>query len=255
MRVKANPYDFLTRPTHMRRGSLASHVAEQFRQAIVSLRLRPGTMLDKAEICSRLGVSRSPVAEAMARLKAEGLIEILPQRGTVVSLVSIGAVEEYIFVRKGLESETVRTLAKSQPEGLIDALNANLERQRVTLADDDMVGFHPLDLEFHEILLSAVGYGRMKTMVDTARNNLDRARQLTNSRRRIHVGIKEHSDIVSALAVRDGERAAHLMRLHLDGVLREVYQLARDCPHIFTDGIIAVQAIEPPRKDAALQNG
>ena len=62
MRVKANPYDFLTRPTHMRRGSLASHVAEQFRQAIVSLRLRPGTMLDKAEICSRLGISRSYIS-------------------------------------------------------------------------------------------------------------------------------------------------------------------------------------------------
>jgi GntR family transcriptional regulator, rspAB operon transcriptional repressor len=251
MPTTTDPYEFLTRPEHMPRGSLANHVAEQFREAIVSLKLRPGTMLDKAEICTRLGVSRSPVAEAMARLQSEGLIEILPQRGTVVSLVSIGAVEEYIFVRKALESETVRALARARPEGLIEALEKNLERQREVVAADDTVAFHPLDLEFHEILLSAIGYGRMKAMVDTARSNLNRARQLTNSKRRIAVGMQEHFAIVSALTESDGELAANLMRSHLDGVITEVHQLARDCPHLFNDGVIAFHAISQSASDDA----
>lgn len=245
MRGNADPYDFLVRPAYMPRGSLANHVADQFREAIVSLRLRPGTMLDKSAICARLGISRSPVAEAMARLKSEGLIEILPQRGTVVSLVSIGDVEESIFVRKGLECETVRTLAESIPDGLLDALKDNLERQRHTVAALDTVRFHPLDLEFHALIIDAVGHGRMKAMVESARNNLNRARQLTNSQRRVATGVKEHTQIVEALEDRDANRAAAIMRTHLEGVLTEVYQLARDCPHLFADGIIAFPAIEP----------
>lgn len=247
-----NLYDFLVRPGHIRRGSMACYVADQFRPAIVNLRLLPGTMLDKAEICSRLGVSRSPVSEAMAMLKSEGLIDILPQRGTIVSLVSIEAVEESIFVRKALEGETVRALSECPPEGLIEALNANLERQRATVDKDDRAGFHLLDLEFHEILLKAMGHNRMKAMVDTARNNLDRARQLTNSTRRINVGIQEHADIVAAITARDVERATLLMRMHLDGVLAEVYQLQRDCPDIFSNGIIEMPPIKALKEARSL---
>lgn len=237
------PYDFLVRPEHMPRGSLANHVADQLREAIVTLRLKPGTMLDKAEICQRLGVSRSPVAEAMARLKAEGLIDILPQRGTVVSLVSIGAVEEYIFVRRALESETVRILAHSRPRALIERLRDSLRRQEEVVAAGDMVAFHPLDLEFHEILLSAVGYSRMKAMVDTARNNLDRARRLTNSSRRVTTGLRQHTQIVDALEQQDADGAAQMMRHHLDGVVHEVYQLAQEAPELFADGVIAFKAL------------
>lgn len=249
MKAKADPYDFLVRPEHMPRGSLASHVVEQFRNAIVSLKLAPGTMLDRTEICDRLGVSRTPVAEAMARLKSEGLIEILPQRGTIVSLVSIDAVEEYIFMRKALEGETVRVLAQNRPEGLIEALEDNLERQRASFSADDSA-FHELDLEFHNLMLTAAGYRRIKAMVDTARNNLSRARQLVSSRRRIGVGIDQHADILEAITGGHGEHAAHLMRDHLDGVLREVHLIARQSPELFTDGIIAFPAIAPAEANA-----
>lgn len=245
MTGNADPYDFLVRPAYMPRGSLANHVADQFRAAIVSLKLRPGTMLDKAEICARLGVSRSPVAEAMARLKAEGLIEILPQRGTVVSLVSIGDVEESIFVRKGLECEAMRTLAQNTPTGLLDALKDNLERQRRVVDALDAARFHPLDLEFHELIVDAVGHGRMKAMVESARNNLNRARQLTNSTQRVATGLKEHALIVEALEGGDPNRAAAIMRQHLEGVLAEVYQFARNSPHLFAGGIITFRAIAP----------
>ncbi|WP_196260894.1 GntR family transcriptional regulator [Pelagibacterium limicola] len=249
MNANTDPYDFLERPIHMPRGSLASHVADQFRHAIVTLKLTPGTMLDKSEICARLGVSRSPVAEAMARLKSEGLIDILPQRGTVVSPVSLSAVEEYIFVRRGLECETVRALARSRPEGMVEALRANLERQQQVVEADDTVAFHPLDLEFHEILLKSTGYPRMKAMVDTARNNLDRARQLTNSKRRITEGLYQHMAITEAIEHGDGDMAARLMRKHLDDVVTEVRQLASESPHLFNGGIIVFDAIAPKLQD------
>lgn len=235
MTITARPYSFLSRPDHLPRGSLAGHVTGQLREAIVSLQLKPGTMLDKNEICLRLGVSRSPVSEALARLQSEGLIDILPQRGSVVSRVSLAAVEEYIFIRKALEGETVRLLALNTPPGLVDALEGNLEGQRASAAREDRNGFHLLDLQFHELLLNAVRYRRMKSIVDTARNNLDRARQLTNSIRRIAVGIEEHAVIVKAIRTGAGDIAARNMRSHLDGMVEAVFELARQKPEMFDD--------------------
>lgn len=235
MTTHASPYSFLTRPDHLPRGSLASHVAGQLREAIVTLQIKPGTMLDKNEICVRLGVSRSPVSEALARLQGEGLIDILPQRGSVVSRVSLAAVEEYIFIRKALEGEAVRILARNTPPGLIAALEANVKQQRAMAAREDRQRFHLLDLQFHELLLNAVGYTRMKGIVETARNNLDRARQLTNSIRRIAIGIEEHAAIVDAIRSGHDDLAAQTMRQHLDGMVEAVIELAGEKPTMFDD--------------------
>jgi GntR family transcriptional regulator, rspAB operon transcriptional repressor len=239
----ANAYAFLVRPEHLPRGSLAGQVADQLRRAIVNLDLKPGTMLDKSIIGEKLGVSRSPISDAIAQLQGEGLVEVLPQRGSIVSLVSVAAVEEYIFVRKALEGAVVKKLASAPPENLIVELETNLKAQRQSVADDDRAGFHVLDLRFHELLLSAIPYRRMKAMVDTARNNLDRARRLTNSSRRIGTGITEHISVLEAIKTGDGLAAANRMEMHLDGMVTELYGLAQERPGLFADGEIAEQRL------------
>lgn len=239
MNEPAGGYTFLERPEHMPRGSLAGHVTDRLRQAIVTLKLKPGTMLDKGEICARLGVSRSPVAEAVAKLQSEGLIDVLPQRGSVVSLVSLAAVREFVVIRKALECETVRILAADPPEGLIATLNQTLERQRAAEQADDAQLFHAMDIQFHEHLLAATGYRRLKAMVDAARNNLDRARHLSEKVRRLPIVIEEHQAIVDAIAANEGERAARTMRGHLDGMVTSVFEVARQSPSLFSDGELA----------------
>lgn len=230
-------YSFLSSSAEMQRGSMAARVAAQLRNAIIDLRLPPGTMLDKSQICARLGVSRSPVAEAFARLEAEGLLDILPQRGTVVSFLSLGAIKEYIFIRKALEGEAVRTLASRRPPGLVERLEANIEAQRESTRNEDRETFHRLDLEFHDELLNALDYRRMKAVVDTARNNLDRARQMTNTIRRIAVGIEEHANIVAEIKAGKGEKAARAMHVHLDGMIRETEALADRHPELFVSRV------------------
>ena len=88
------PYKFLVNAATPQRGSVTASVTEQLRNAIISLELKPGEILDKGAICERLGVSRFPVSEALARLQSEGLVEIMPQRGSMVSRVRIGDVGE-----------------------------------------------------------------------------------------------------------------------------------------------------------------
>lgn len=226
-------YSFLSNSAELPRGSMAAQVAAQLRSAIIDLRLPPGTMLDKAQICARLGVSRSPVAEAFARLESEGLLDILPQRGTVVSFLSLGAIKEYIFIRKALEGEAVRMLATRRPPGFTEKLEANIEAQRESARNEDRETFHRLDLQFHDELLNALDYRRMKAVVDTARNNLDRARQMTNTIRRIAVGIEEHAHIVAEIKAGKGDRAARAMHVHLDGMISETEALADRHPELF----------------------
>src|SRR3569623_590029 len=110
MSAHASPYDFLAAPLTVARGNVTASVTEELRRAIVTQELRPGEVLVKGAICERFGVSRFPVSEALARLQADGLVDIQPQRGSTVSLVRLADVIECMLIRKALECEALRVL-------------------------------------------------------------------------------------------------------------------------------------------------
>src|ERR1041384_6327568 len=107
MNTEARPYQFLAVPATPTRGNVTVFVTDVLRQAGGTLQLQPGEVIDKGAICDRLGVSRFPVSEALARLQAEGLVDIQPQRGSTVSLVRVPDVAEYMLIRRALECEVV----------------------------------------------------------------------------------------------------------------------------------------------------
>ena len=229
-------YKFLVNAATPQRGSVTASVTEQLRNAIISLELKPGEILDKGAICERLGVSRFPVSEALARLQSEGLVEIMPQRGSMVSRVRIGDVVEYMLIRKALESEAVRLLvARATPE-LLKELEANLGEQARAAKRGDRETFHHHDLEFHEILFEALRFPRIKSVIDSARANLDRARLLILDPRRLSNTHAEHKAIIDAIAAGDPDRAAAAMRAHIDKVTGELLAFARETPELFADG-------------------
>ena len=84
-------------------GSLGAKVYQTLRQAILSLSYRPGEILRKPEICAELGVSRSPVSDAVARLAGEGLVDVVPQAGTYVARFSMAEIREGAFLREAIE--------------------------------------------------------------------------------------------------------------------------------------------------------
>ena len=185
MTPTVSPYQFLTPPAIPTRGNVTAYVTDSLRRAIVTLELRPGEVLDKGAICERLGASRFPVSEALARLQGEGLVDILPQRGSTVSLVRVADVLEYMLIRKALESEAVRVLIGNQSPELIETLRHNLARQRAAADVDDRAGFHARDLEFHDMLFAAMRFDKIKSVIESARANLDRARRLIITPRRL----------------------------------------------------------------------
>jgi len=235
MIAKGKSYDFLENIRAEKRGGATARVVDILRNAIVMHAFEPGAPLDKARLCEKLGVSRFPVSEALARLKAEGLVDIQPQRGTTVSLIRLSDVRENMFLRKALEVEAVKSLARTIDDAVLDRLNDNLAAQKQVATGGDKQDFHGLDLAFHDTLLSALGFPRVKAAAESARLALDRVRLLLSSPLRNARTIEEHGHIVAALTQRDSARAALAMGDHLDQVMQELISFARREPELFTD--------------------
>jgi DNA-binding GntR family transcriptional regulator len=236
MRTAGSPYEFLIPPVSPARGNVTVNVTDTLRQAIVTLGLKPGEAIDKGAVCERLGVSRFPVSEALARLQTEGLVDILPQRGSIVSLVRIADVLEYMLIRKALEAEAVRVVTGKHSPELIDTLERNMSYQRAAAEIEDQPGFHERDLEFHDIIFGDMSFTRVKSVIEGTRANLDRARRLILTPRRLEVTIAEHEKILAGIVAGDGWQAATAMRAHIDSVMAELIDFARENPSVFADG-------------------
>ena len=236
MKPEASPYSFLTAPTALARGNVTTEVTNALRQAIVSLALPPGSIIDKSLVCEQLGVSRFPVSEALARLQIEGLVDIAPQRGSTVTLVRIADVREYMLIRKGLESEALRVFIGRHDSGLIAALHTNMAAQRAAAERDDAEAFHEIDIEFHDIIYRAMEFTKIKNIIDSARANLDRARWLIVTPRRLALTIAEHQAIFDGILAGDKDRAIAAIRAHIDAVMVELFAFAREHPDLFADG-------------------
>src|SRR5436190_23841790 len=133
---RKSEYAFLAPLSRAGRGGTVSRIQDLIRDAIVRLELPPGTFIDKAALCGRLGVSRFPVSEALGRLAAEGFVEVLPQRGTRVARIDLSDCRQAMFIRRALEAEAVRAIAPRADAGLLAALDRNLRDQESELGSD-----------------------------------------------------------------------------------------------------------------------
>lgn len=235
MSAPAVTYQFLSPGRGPAPGGATARVHAALREAIVQLDLKPGEFLDKQAIAGRMGVSRFPVGEAMNRLAAEGLVDIIPQSGSRVALIKISDARENMFFRRALEVEAVRSIARNASIALLDELRSNLHYQKAAIEAQDLKGFHGFDLAFHAALQEQLGYERVRNAIETARLGLDRVRRLLNTRRRLELTWAEHEAVVAALGARDGEAAGKAMHRHLDAVLEELESFAQDRPELFAD--------------------
>jgi len=226
-------YSFLQPLERTERGSTTERVYVSLRDAIVHRQLRPGEFVDKNLVCDRLGVSRFPVSEALGRLAAQGFVEVLPQRGTRVSRISLKDVRQNLLIRRALEAETVRELARRNPPS-VALLDENIAAQRAALAARDDAAYYNLDIEFHAILQKELGYPYVTTTIDAARAGLDRVRRMLGSLHRLELTFQEHAAVVDAIRAGNSEGAADAMRRHLDNVDLLLASFASENPDLFS---------------------
>jgi DNA-binding GntR family transcriptional regulator len=215
-------------------GSLAQRVYVSLRDAIMSMALPPGTMLRKGEICLRLGVSRSPVAEAIARLSADGLVDVVPQSGTRVSRFSLEDIREAAFIREALELAAVGKVAAERTAEQLALLNRNVRLQQLLLRDRDITGFYQADEDFHALIMDFTGFAGLAASVASVSLTLKRPRLLLLPMPgRPAEALKEHQ--VIAEAIREGRPVAaqKAMRLHLRQLVSRFEPLEGQHPQFF----------------------
>jgi GntR family transcriptional regulator, rspAB operon transcriptional repressor len=215
-------------------GSLGQRVYQTLREAILSLAYRPGEILRKPEICEALGVSRSPVADAVARLATEGLVDVVPQAGTFVARFSMEEIREGAFLREAIEMAAIERVAETITEDQLTQLRRNLTVQAALIADGDVPGFYQMDAAMHELILSFSGFRRLAQVSETAWLHVNRARQLILPvPGRISATLDEHRAILAALEARDPAAARLATRHHLRQLITYLEPLERERPDLF----------------------
>ena len=215
-------------------GSLAQRVYLAVKECILSLDFAPGAILRKGEICDALGVSRSPVSEALTRLSEDGLVDIVPQSGSRVSYFAMSEIREGAFLREALELAAAAKVARDRSEDQLMRLNRNLRLQALLVEDDDHAGFFEADQEFHAMLMRFTGYGRVSEIAEAVSAQVLRARiLLLPEPGRVPDTIVEHEAILDAIRARDPDAVRAAMRHHLGQLMPRIEVLSRARPELF----------------------
>jgi len=215
-------------------GSLAHKTYLSLRQAIVGLAVEPGARLRKSVVCDALGVSRSPVSEAINRLAGEGLVDVIPQAGTFVARFSMDEIREGAFLREAIELAAIEALCGNLSEEQLRFLRRNLRMQEAMVEDEDFAAFYALDAEFHALILSLTGYRKLTSVASSAWVHVDRARQLVLPvKGRVEETLEEHRAIVEALGTGDAASARAALRHHLRQLMTFLTPLEQSRPHLF----------------------
>ena len=205
--------------------SKSQRVYSYLRRRIRELEIPAGAPLRKNEIALACGVSRAPVNEAIARLAAEGLVDVFPQNGSFVSEIRLADINESMFIRMALEVQAVKHVAQHADAAVIARLEDNIRAQAEALEASkvDLVLFDDLDEALHFEIMGATGSPRALHLLETARVILDRPRFLTLPEdHRPEDTLMEHSRIVDAIKTGDAQLAAAAMRVHLTKVAQVI---------------------------------
>ncbi len=217
-----------------RAATTSARIYSDLRAELVSLRRRPGEIISEAEIANSYGVSRTPVREAILKLSDEGLLEIFPQSGIIVSRIPIAALPESIIIRKALEETTARFAAERATSSQILTLHAILQRQREADAAGDRAAFHQADEAFHAAISEIAGYPGIWKWVQQVKVQVDRYRLLTLPQTgRMAEVIAEHEPILAAIEAHDPEAARAAMDKHLARLLVDISTTRHINPEFF----------------------
>jgi DNA-binding GntR family transcriptional regulator len=197
----------------------SSRAYEEIRGAIVDLRLEPGAPLREAAIATQLGVSKTPVREALGRLEQEGLVEATSFKGAVVTDYSERDLEEIYELRELLEGAAARAAATDANEETLAALRDVVDRSRTARDAGDLAGLAELLGSFDQIVFEQVANVRIRSLIETLRAHLTRIGKLTEEiPGRVAASVEEHAAIVEAIARGDADGAERAIRMHIASV-------------------------------------
>lgn len=193
------------------------------KEAILTLDLHPGAPLVETHLAARLGVSTTPLRDALVRLQQDGLIVSVPYKGTFVAPVTVDDAREILDIRQSLEGDAIAAAAGNLTDADLATARDLLARQRAALAAGDRDGCALLGRRFHLALQAPCRNRRLAAILENLDQQFQRIRLLCGRiPGRLPKSVEEHAAILAALEGGDGERAGSLMRAHLRAVSRDI---------------------------------
>ncbi|WP_461028460.1 GntR family transcriptional regulator [Streptomyces sparsus] len=197
----------------------AERVYAYVKQAVLERHYAGGELLTEGELAEAVGVSRTPVREALLRLEVEGLIRLYPKKGALVLPVSAQEIGDVVETRLLVEEHAVRRAAPA-PAGLVDRLGELLDQQREQAAAADLARVAATDRCFHATIVRSAGNEILSRLYDQLRDRQLRMGVAVMHAHpdRIAKNIAEHAEILAAIEAGDSEAAVEAVHRHVSSV-------------------------------------
>jgi len=207
---------------------LSKKVYRILKARIIKGDLSQSGKLFEAKIAEQLGVSRTPVREAIKGLAAEGLVKMTPNQRVVVINISIEDLQEVLQIRRVLEGLAASIAAEKIHPEEIAKLEGIIQKMRMIISkpNPDVVAYSELNAQFHNRILNACGNKRLMKICNdlSSSDHRFRIRSLRNNPERLKYSLQEHQDIVEILKRKDTEKANNLSQKHINNVLKNILE-------------------------------
>ncbi len=201
---------------------------EYIRNRIMDMTLKPGQSLSEPELAKVLGISRTPVREALRRLALEGLVTMNPGQGATVYTLSIHDIEEIFLIKESIESMLVVEIAKSRTDSQVQNLDEAVSCMEQAVVDGDWEAWLEADVRYHSVLYEIANNSRAREIINNVNAQWHRLRVgLIALEERIQVSTREHREIAELIKAKDAEAAGEAMRRHLSNLRKTLIALIK----------------------------
>ncbi len=200
-------------------------VFNTLRQAILKGELKPGERLMEIALAEKLGVSRTPIREAMRKLELEGLVVMIPRRGAQVANITEKDLNDVLEVRIALENVAIEKACTRMSEEDMGRLWLAAKEFEHTMAEGNLVRLAEADVVFHEIIYRASDNKRLNQVLNNLREQIYRYRvEYLKEEETRNVLVKEHEELTKAIRQRDVKKAQEISFRHIENQRRAIIQ-------------------------------
>ena len=192
-------------------------VFQTLRQAILKGELQPGERLMEIKLADRLGVSRTPIREAIRKLELEGLVVMVPRKGAAVANITEKDTKDVLEVRRTLEMFAVEVACERITAEQLEQLKKAAKAFEASKGSMDVIRIAETDMQFHEVIYEATQNERLVQMLNNLRENMYRYRiEYLKDPNYYDSLMREHREILEAIVAGDKHRARACMESHID---------------------------------------
>ena len=203
-------------------------VFNTLRKAILRGELKPGERLMEIQLANKLGVSRTPIREAIRKLELEGLVLMIPRKGAEVAQITEKNMQDVLEVRKALEELSVQLACERITPEQAEEMKMAAEDFRKVLKSGDVTKIAEADVKFHDIIFAATNNQRLITLLNNLREQMYRFRVEYLKQKECYPQLlEEHDKLIALISGGEVEEACELMGCHIDNQASTVSDVIR----------------------------